>query len=131
MALIGSSSDQEAVMTAMNGVDATDYPQGGFNRYESGKKNWYWKDLPYLGDDEAIAFTFFGYTNFMNKLTDDGGENWPGTQRGQWNDVPCNKNLWSWICSVRAASCLGLGSACASKACMWSWMKVVVLGWGG
>ena len=43
LALIESSSDQEAVMTAMNGVDARKYPQvyiGGFNRYESGKKNW-------------------------------------------------------------------------------------------
>ena len=75
MALIGSSSDQEAVMAAMDGVDARRYPQ------------------VYIG--------FFGYTNFLAELTGDGGETclalinnpWPGTQRGQWNDVPCNKNL--------------------------------------
>ena len=41
LATIGSSSDQEAVMTAMNGVDPKKYPQvyiGGFNINYSGKK---------------------------------------------------------------------------------------------
>jgi hypothetical protein len=112
LATIWTSSAQEAVMAAMNGVDATDYPQvyiGGFKRYEdwSGEKNWYWKYLD-LGEDSSKPFTMTGYTNFIEELTDDGGENclafinnpWSGTQRGQWNDVPCNKNLWSYICTV-------------------------------
>ena len=112
LAVIRSSEDQDAVMEAMRGVDGSRYPQvfiGGLNKIESGKKNWYWKGLEYLGED--IPFETFGYTNFMEELVDGGGENclafinrpWPGTQRGQWNDVPCNRLVWSYICSVIAA----------------------------
>ena len=103
LATIGSSSDQKAVMKAMNGVDPNKYQQvfiGGFNRYYSGKKNWNWMDG-----------TTWRFNNFMKDLVDSGDENClafinrpgNGNQRGEWNDVPCNgAALWSAICSVSA-----------------------------
>eukprot|EP00091_Calanus_sinicus_P019100 TRINITY_DN4640_c0_g1_i4.p1 TRINITY_DN4640_c0_g1~~TRINITY_DN4640_c0_g1_i4.p1 ORF type:complete len:172 (-),score=34.88 TRINITY_DN4640_c0_g1_i4:51-566(-) len=66
LATIGSSSDQAAVMTAMNGVDPNKFTHvyiGGFNRFYGGKKNWSW-----------IDGTPFNYFNFERNLLDSGNE---------------------------------------------------------
>ena len=74
LALIGSSSDQEAVLTALDGVDASEYPQvyiGGFSKshgvsgYGSG---WYWKYQSWFGAEAPIIFSFFQYCDSCNKI---------------------------------------------------------------
>ena len=97
MATIGTSSDQNAVLTAMKGVDPKKNPQvyiGGFNRYYGQRVNWSWIDgTPFRFYNLVGADSRNECMAFINS----------GNDRGKWKAVPCNNtDLLAWICSVRA-----------------------------